>query len=550
MFEVRIYHKEADEYVGLFPPDDYENNFETVAKNTKPCNYLSFDGGGIDLLDENLKFYEEGDFLGYILPFKSSDIAGVNGDYAIDQGWPLIFNFKYVVEKPRNISIICKEKSIGAYRTIITSKQDGVDVTETFEFLRANSDRIVLSLPEGVTYVELYFLSAMAPNKYITISSVFYGTIESYTKFKNNNLYEEIDVLSADLPINQYDTTIVVPDGDNVKFSKNDPLAIFSGHRYYGTFYITRVERTAKNVFDISAQNVLSIYDNSNFEKWQPNTSFGGVHVSDIVKEIDEQTGLKLDAENLKNAGYIMGDKQDGSCRLALCELGWVLNYIIDSSRRDNVTFKRVPKEITSRILTNDNRIIGDAILEYGERFSSAEIYYSKLEGIENKTTETKEITGSIGDVVTVTFPTPTYFEDEFGLSSGVEFLSSTLYSAKIKLTEETGIIAYYPRLVLEETITINNPNAEINNVRKFQNITLKQRGDAVNSKVYYVNKLLKSRGKVRAAIRLRDEKAGDLIQIETAWDGIVTGIITAMSIKFGYEDIADIEVLEWNIED
>ena len=550
MFEVRIYHKDTDDYNGLFPPDNYANNFETVAKNTKPCNYLSFDGGGIDLLDENLKFFEEGDFLGYVLPFASSSTPNEYGTYDIDQSWPLIFNFTDVLQKSNHITIICKEESIGGYAAHITAMENGEATTRIFEYREYSGDRVVLELPDSVLKVEFYFLSATTPNKYLTISSVFYGTVESYDKFQNNSLYEEINVLSDDLPINQYDTTIVVPDGDNITFSKNDPLAIFSGHRYYGTFYITRIERVAKNIFDISAQNVLSIYDNSNFENWRPNTSFGGVLVSDIVKEIDEQTGLKLDAESLKNAGFIVGDKQDGSCRLALCELGWALNYMIDSSRRDNVTFKRVPTEITSRILTNDNRIIGDAILERGEQFSSAEIYYSKLEGIENKTTETKEITGNINDIVTVTFPTTTYFEDEFGLSSGVKFLSSTLYSAKIKLTEETGIIAYYPRLVLEETITINNPNAEINNVRKFQNITLKQRGDVENSKVYYVNKLLKSRGKVRATIRLRDEKVGDLIQIETAWDGIVTGIITAMSIRFGYEDIADIEVLEWNIED
>ena len=49
MLEVRIYHKESDEYVGLFPTDKYDNTFETVANNTNPCSYLTFDGDGINL---------------------------------------------------------------------------------------------------------------------------------------------------------------------------------------------------------------------------------------------------------------------------------------------------------------------------------------------------------------------------------------------------------------------------------------------------------------------------------------------------------------------
>ena len=548
MFEVRIYHKDTDDYNGLFPPDNYENNFETVAKNTKPCNYLSFDGGGIDLLDENLKFFEEGDFLGYVLPFASSSTPNEYGTYDIDQSWPLIFNFTDVLQKSNHITIICKEESIGGYAALVTTNENGEVITRIFEHREYSGDRIVLELPDSVLKVEFYFLSATTPNKYLTISSVFYGTVESYDKFQNNSLYEEINVLSDDLPINQYDTTIVVPDGDNITFSKNDPLAIFSGHRYYGTFYITRIERVAKNIFDISAQNVLSIYDASRFENWKPDGEHHSVPIADIVAEIDEQTGLKLDAEPLKNLGRIVGDKRDGSCRLALCELGWALNFMIDSSRRDNVTFRRVPSTVTSRILNTDNRIIGDAILERGEEFSSANIYYSKLEGIENKTTETEVITGKIGNIFTVTFPNAVYVDDEWGLSSGVKFLASTLYSAKVQLSEETGIIAYYPRLVVEETVTVDNPNVKINNELNFNNITLKQHSDTLNSKTYYVDKFIKSRGKVRATIRLREEKVGDLIQIETAWDGIITGIITSMSIKFGYEDVADIEVLEWSI--
>ena len=62
------------------------------------------------------------------------------------------------------------------------------------------------------------------------------------------------------------------------------------------------------------------------------------------------------------------------------------------------------------------------------------------------------------------------------------------------------------------------------------------------------IKKYMQSGGVIKAKIVLENEKVGDLIQIETAFDGIKTGIITSMAISFGYRDVAEIEVLEWPV--
>ena len=546
MLEARIYHRESDEYSGSFPIDAYGGGFETVAKSTKPCNYLTFDGNGINLIDNNLKFYEDGDFLGYMFPYKSSATKSENSDYPIEQSRPLVFDFNGVVEKPKNITIFCKDASVSSSKAVISYVRDN-QATQTIKFPQHVDNKIVLKLPDNVTYVEYYISSTLAPNQYIVVSSVFYGTVEVYNQFKNSGLCEEINILSDDLSINQFEATIIVPEGASVKFAKKDPLALINNHRYYGTFYITDVQRAAKNLYEITAQDVLTIYDNSNFENWQPDIRNKAVRVADIVTEIENQTKLKLDTSGINTSESIVGNKKDGNCRLALCELGYCLKRMIDTSRRDNVVFKTIPSTITSQILTSSNRILGDATFRIRDEISSAEIYRTKIEGIDNTAAKTQTVTGNVGDIITLTFSTPTYFEEDFATSSGVEFLAYTLYSCKVKLTETTGVVTYYPRTITENIVTITNPNATINNVQKFQNITLKPL--TVNlSNADNVEKYIKSRGTVNAKIRLRGEKVGDLIQIETAWDGIITGIITKMDIAFGYEDIADIEVLEWSI--
>ena len=61
--------------------------------------------------------------------------------------------------------------------------------------------------------------------------------------------------------------------------------------------------------------------------------------------------------------------------------------------------------------------------------------------------------------------------------------------------------------------------------------------------------KYLNSRGTVKAKIVMRNnEKVGDATTIQTLYDGEITGIITKMDIYSGYNNIADIEVLEWEI--
>lgn len=56
-----------------------------------------------------------------------------------------------------------------------------------------------------------------------------------------------------------------------------------------------------------------------------------------------------------------------------------------------------------------------------------------------------------------------------------------------------------------------------------------------------------KSIGIVSGKIVLQGEKTGDLIQIDTAFDGTITGIITSLIIHPGYTNIADVEVLAWS---
>ena len=156
-----------------------------------------------------------------------------------------------------------------------------------------------------------------------------------------------------------------------------------------------------------------------------------------------------------------------------------------------------------------------------------------------------KTISGKFGDIVSVSFDNPTVAN-----FTGAEVLHQTLCCYIVKLTDTSGTatVKYieYPMSNEVQTV-ITNEDAQIENTKKYNNF-LTHVDDLYEQRNANIKKYIKSRGKVNAKIRLRNERIGDLIQIETAWDGFITGIVTKMDIKFGYEDIADIEVLEWSL--
>ena len=114
----------------------------------------------------------------------------------------------------------------------------------------------------------------------------------------------------------------------------------------------------------------------------------------------------------------------------------------------------------------------------------------------------------------------------------------------------EYSIIGYeYVDSVTE--IEIPNLNISQNvkeNVKIFDKFTVyaKDQNGSCEFKKQQIQKYISSRGTVSAKVVLNGEKVGDLITIETAFSGVITGIITAMNLMPSYSNVAEIEVLEW----
>lgn len=498
-------------------------------------NYLSFDGAGIDLKDKNKKFYSSGDYVGCISASVSDSSrqlgnCGLKFDRTSTDGYP---DFK------KGITFVfygnCCAKMYAMYRNENTEVFLEEEITvgkEVFNFIPK----------PGFASLELYFTETVLPYQSIKLSDVKIGKVAVLDKLQNIELLEEINVLSDDLPMNSLNFTAATKDGEEIK--SGNPVTVHSNRKYYGTFYIDEIERIAKNIYSVKALNSIKILDKVKYLDWHMDAEF-----SSFANTIKSITGVTVSANdcNCRVFGHIPIE----SCRYALCMYAFACRLMIDSGRSNQILLKPIPAAVTSVITAADRRIIGDSSYTRNKAVKQSKIQYAVSYTTAEETLSVK----CTPEVKTVIYTEkPVFWIDE---SATDDYFVSAYLDNWIEVTSHTDEAISIPVWVINYTYqneTVSNILADENEEKDFSKLNLrgvKITSDGVNVqlppyKKQDILKYMQSMGTVKAKIRLRNERVGDLVQIETAYDGIITGIITSMNISFGYEDLADIEVLEW----
>ncbi len=515
------------------PGDTLSGQF--LLDNYDTPNYLSFDGNGIDLKDKNKKFYSEGDYVGYI--------SGSVSDSSKQLGnCGLMFNRKSTEsfsEFKKGITFVfygnCCSKMYAMYRNGNTEAFLEEEITvgkEIFTFIPSSE----------FAFLELYFTETVLPYQSVKLSDIKIGKVTVLDKLQNIELLEEINVLSDDLPINSLNFTAVIKNGNEIK--SGNPVTVHSNQKYYGTFYIDEIERIAENIYSVKALNSIKILDKAKCLDWHMGADFSSL--SNMIKII---TGITVGTNDYNCE--VFGHLPIESCRYALCMYAFACRLMIDSSRSNQILLKPIPAAVTSVITSADRRIIGDSSYTRNKAVKQSKIQYAVNYTSTDETLSVK----CTPEVKTVIYTErPVLWIDETATD---EYYVSSYMDNWIEVTSHTDNAFSITVAVINYTYqneTVNNILAEENNEKDFSKLNL--RGIKVNAdgttvqlppyKKQDILKYMQSTGTVKTKIRLRNERVGDLIQIETAYDGLITGIITSMNISFGYEDLADIEVLEW----
>ena len=525
----------------LLSVGDSYSRAKTLITNNAPPNYISFDGNGIDLNDNEKVFYSEGDYVGFI----SSDVSDEDC-HCTSENIYLTYNDGYL-NFDNGITI----SFYGDCCSELTVQHIFPDTTSEFETYTVDGE--LFHFVPGPWYsdcthsMRIYFNKSKLPNQFIKVSYIKFGNVVVWNKLKDISMLEEINILSDDLPMNSLNFSVVLK--EDFEFKDGSPMNVYSNGRYYGTFYLDEAERISKKIYSVKSLNSIGILENTEYKEWKMSSNF-----TTFKNEIKSLTDVSITHPDGNYTAF--GNIPINSCRYALCLYAFACRFMIDSSRNDGIVLKNIPEVIKSVITTDDKRIIGEATYTKSKPIASAKMQYA-LSYTGDTALDTIQLNNPANERVLYYFDEPVDVADD--QPNGVTIYSKAdNYVDFVSDTDNVSLNVYKIGYTYNNVNIINDSAVNTkSNEKDFSKLNLRggtypDGGGIVTQltelKAQDILKFIKSGGTVKAKIVLVDEKVGDLIQIETAFDGVKTGIITSMAISFGYRDVADIEVLEWSV--
>lgn len=518
-------------------------------------NYIAFDGLGINLDDNSKKFYGNGDYSGWMSLYTSDATCRFPALFGVSFYWERIY--------PEGITLsfygdCCRELEVRYF-------EDGARVGET-ETVAVTDENPFVALHPPITVedgeqvlnahrVEILFTMTAIPNQAIKLKGLHFGRVAVFDRLKGVELLEEVNILSDDLPINSLTYSVVSE--QPIDFRKNAPVNLYSNGVYYGTYYLKDIEQTSKELYSVKASNCIQQLNDTEYVHWASlNTK-----LEDFTERlgIEVRTAPELEEKEL----YCFGHLPIKSARYALAAYAFACCLMVDSARQSGTVILRpIPTGVTSVIREADNRIIGEA--KYKRSEQAAKAVYSYPTGY-SEVSEEITLQNTAYEYAEYRYEKPPFTFDWEDIASVINTRGEKSLNAVSFNAYTNGIILSGKRYEFTtRTEYITNDRAESSKELKYEDFNLRgsmywvedKDGESVRHSVILaeqkkddIRKYMRSGGTVTAKIILRGEKAGDLIRVETAYAGTVTGIITNMTVHFGYETTADIEVTEWEAE-
>lgn len=546
-----------------------------IADTDEESNFFLLDDYGIDLNQDYKTFYKSissgalfsGTYIGYVTEW-TADLAFSLSSSGTEK---YMFNFF--------------NNTIDRFKVSVNGTDITDDSTQPMYYTFANDVLSVFTGTLNATTVKVYdfkMLKRKGKAGYVCLNSVSFGYTTIINEVKSTGLHEEINLLSDDLACNTFDFTAKFDRLNSI--SKDDKVYIYNNGINFGSYYVDTIERTAENIYKISCSDVMLRLGNAPFYWWSIYNQ-----LSDLLTRLRSAYNNSFSVMGLSQPSYylIKGKSSGANVRAVLCDIAYALKKYISTARNDDiVSFNDIPTEPTKSIKTSDRRILGQAIatktdvitlayvpfygnpvFEYGEdKFYKDYIKSVSLpRGVSRYVLQFDDSPLWVSDWSSSGTQLPTgvtcvnkWYEDTAFIFSTTNTASTSSFNiiyhkydiqpefqSEIRPTDyakyaqnEKNFDSIKVSAFLSDKPYAKQPNSH--------NVTTEGEEDYIKRDDLIQKYVENSRHTVKAKIVMQNEQVCDFIKIETAYDGVIKGIITSMDITMGFDNIADIEVLEW----
>jgi hypothetical protein len=389
-------------------------------------------------------------------------------------------------------------------------------------------------------YVMLYdkivitFLSTSKPNRPVFLTRIDYGIYRDFLsdEVRQISCLQEINAISENISINTMNFTVRTKSSVPFDLQKKQKLALYFNGGLIGNFYLKNGAKKSKTDYYMDSHDALGILDGNEYH--------GGIYTGQLVPAVianifeDEDFNYLLsDAfDNVKLYGYIPYTTK----RNALVQIAFAIGAVVDTSNYDGVVI--YPKQEAKTGEFASNEVFGGLTLEHSDVVTGVRLTVHDYQ----KSDEMAEIYKGVLDGTAEAIFTEAYHS--LSITGGTITARGDNYAF---ITGSGGEVVLTGKKYNHFTSTVikENPNIIFNkNIKEVPDATLVYKGNAV-SVLERIYEYYQHAENVVCDVLLSDKVIGQVVDIDTDYDGIKTGTIESVSYSFAGSIKAEVTIHE-----
>ena len=195
--------------------------------------------------------------------------------------------------------------------------------------------------------VQIVLFNLNMPRHRFRIESISFGLNTEFTgkDLKNTKISQQIDPVSAKIPINTCNFTVISDNIDFV-FEQRQPIEIYFNDKLVGLTFIKNSAQKNAQVYDVQCEDYIGVLEGATFKGGMYNRQKASAIVSDICSIAGVPIDIAPELENVLLTGHIAY----GSCRSALQQVLIASNGVTDTSGTTLLRIKILKNSLTQTI--------------------------------------------------------------------------------------------------------------------------------------------------------------------------------------------------------
>lgn len=380
--------------------------------------------------------------------------------------------------------------------------------------------------------IVITFLSTSKPFRPVFITRIDYGIYREFLadEVRSISCLQEINAISENISINTMNFTTRTKSSVPFDLQKKQKLSLYFNGGLIGCFYLKNGARKSKTDYYMDSHDALGVLDGNEYH--------GGIYtgqmVPDVIADIFEGEDFNYLLSDAFDSVQLHGYIPYTTKRNALVQIAFAIGAVVDTSNYDGVLIYPKEEEKTGEF----TEVFDGLTLEHSDVVTGVRLTVHDYQ----QSAETAEIyKGTLNGTALVTFSEPYHGLSITGgiiNSSGDNYAYITGTGGEVVLTGAK--YNHYTSTVLKE-----NPNIIYNkNIKEVTDATLIYSGNAQEA-LERVYEYYQRAENVVGDVLLGDKLIGQVVDIDSGYDGVKTGTIESVSYSFAGSIKAEVTIHE-----